>query len=268
MNKTKYYILIFFFSSTTSIFAQKMISGKVIDDSCEDIIEAKIFNKDTVLLGETDMNGKFTLKVNENLDTLIFAYVGYEWATITFSNSCNYFEVILIPSSTYDFMSNKKIDKLRKKGFNKLPDLHKEAKRNGIFLYDTMCYERRFEPIKPELDKIKKRNIQIKKQIENKFRKLVIGDTICIPFSSMKGYDGTNRSSLFPFSSYSDELKFDVEIKGVITSKNKRKNGYNITYRVIDYGNNNIETLIYQNKDIKNGEIFEHNMKIYKVISN
>ena len=49
-------------------------------------------------------------------------------------------------SSTYDFITFKKEDKLRMKRFKKLPKLHKEAFAKGIFKTDKACYTQEFMP--------------------------------------------------------------------------------------------------------------------------
>jgi hypothetical protein len=49
-------------------------------------------------------------------------------------------------SSTYDFMTLKKVDRLRMKRFNKLPELHKEAFEKGIFKTENACYTQEFIP--------------------------------------------------------------------------------------------------------------------------
>ena len=143
--------------NSISIFGQREIKGRVIDDNFDYVIQARVYDKNMVLLGNSDLNGYFKINIPSKTDTLIFGYIGYELATIKFSSNCNYFEVILFPAATYDFMTSRKIDRLRKKEFNKIPALHKQAKQKDIFLNDTICYERKFQPIKHELDDLKKK---------------------------------------------------------------------------------------------------------------
>jgi len=49
-------------------------------------------------------------------------------------------------SSTYDFMTLRRVNKLRMKKFRKLPELHKEAFEKGIFKTDKACYTQEFMP--------------------------------------------------------------------------------------------------------------------------
>lgn len=55
-------------------------------------------------------------------------------------------KLVMMLSSTYDFMSPKKVDRLRMKRFKKLPELHKEAFEKGIFKTEKACYTREFIP--------------------------------------------------------------------------------------------------------------------------
>jgi hypothetical protein len=141
---------------THAIGQTKTLIGKVIDDEFRPIYQASIFNADTVLLGKSDINGNFSLVIPSDTKSLIIAWVGMEWKFIDFSSECNNLEIILQPSATYDFMSTRKIDKLRKKDFDKLPALHQSAYKKGIFKTSKPCFIDNFISIKKSLDYIKK----------------------------------------------------------------------------------------------------------------
>ena len=57
-------------------------------------------------------------------------------------------EIILQLAGTYDFMSPAKVNRLRKKEFNKLSGLHKSAFEKGIFKTDKPCFIDKFIPHK------------------------------------------------------------------------------------------------------------------------
>jgi hypothetical protein len=44
----------------------------------------------------------------------------------------------------YDFMSARKIDRLRRKRFEKLPVIHQQAYEKGFFKTKTPCYNQAF----------------------------------------------------------------------------------------------------------------------------
>lgn len=149
------------FFVTHAIGQTKTLTGKVIDDEFRPIYQARIFNADTVLLGESDINGNFSLLISSDTKSLIIAWVAMEWKFIDFSNDCNNLEIILQPSATYDFMSARKIDKLRKKDFDKLPTLHQLAFEKGVFTGSKPCFIDKFMSIKKSFKYLKKSRTQM-----------------------------------------------------------------------------------------------------------
>ncbi|WP_329904229.1 SusC/RagA family TonB-linked outer membrane protein [Porphyromonas pogonae] len=58
-------------------FAQKAITGTVVDENNEPLIQASVVIKSNTTIGTvTDANGKFTIKASPN-DVLLFSYLGY-----------------------------------------------------------------------------------------------------------------------------------------------------------------------------------------------
>ena len=102
---------------------------------------------------------------------------------------------------------------------------------------------------------------------KKKFELLKVGDTITIPFSGSYKYDGTERTSLTVYSYIVERKDFDCKINGVVTKKQKNREGYFLTYEVIDTNNCEYKSIIYNEKPVKIGNIFEHNMKYFKVIT-
>jgi hypothetical protein len=132
------------------VFGQRTIRGKTIDQFSESAIGITIFDKDTIKIGQIDLNGYFQIKVPKETNKLIFAGVGYEWAVVTVPSECENLEIILFLASTYDFMSPRKVDRLRKKEFEKLTELHYQAYKKGIFEIEKPCVTRKFEPNWPK----------------------------------------------------------------------------------------------------------------------
>jgi hypothetical protein len=133
--------------STGSLYAQnKTIKGKVIADDLEILPYTLIFINDTVEVGKTDLNGFFEINIPVSVKKILFRNVGIELASIGLMDTCNEIEIIMMLSGTYDFMTLKKVDRLRMKRFKKLPKLHKEAFEQGIFKTDKACYTQTFIP--------------------------------------------------------------------------------------------------------------------------
>ena len=217
------------------------------------------------------MDGRFKISIQQETDSLLFRYVGMEWTDIRLKKDCDTVKVVMMYGVLYDFITLKKVDKLRKKRFDNLPNLHSEALKNGLFEKNNICYERVFEkdePPKPVLDSINKVYKLKKKQIKDTFKGLSLGDTIRIPYYGTPRYDGTGRTTLNPYSYTFDGENFDCIIQGVITEKNKRKGGCNLVYRVIDCSDCHYDNIVLNGKELKNGELIEYYMRYTKTLKN
>lgn len=279
MKTIRTFLFFLFFISTGFIegYSQRNVKGRIIDDNLEGIQGAVIIdNVNNKGLGQADFNGFFDVIIPEGTNKLGFAQLGYEVSNIEISDSCSYIEIILLLDAHYDFMSNRKIDRLRKKEFNKLPKLHLNAVEKGIFTNDIICYSRKFEPVKPKLDEVNKQ-IKIKeRQIKKDYKELSIGDTIQIPFGVNAGYYNT---TLFLWSNMTDTKDFNCIIEGVVIKKHRNRykyynpdliskgRGYNFIYRVTGCENCKYNFIFYNGKAMKVGQEFELNMKIYKIFS-
>jgi hypothetical protein len=138
----------------------RTLTGKIIDDEFNPLAQASIFRADTVLLAKSDMNGNFSITNPADTKALIVANVGMEWKSLDLSSGCNNLEIILQLAATYDFMSPAKVDRLRKKEFDKLPRLHQSAFAKGIFKTDKPCYIDKFISHKKDMIERHKARIQ------------------------------------------------------------------------------------------------------------
>jgi len=283
----RFLILLFLISiNFTGIYGQRNIKGKIIDEDLE-VTYARIFEFNSAEqfgfdfnnpLGESDFNGFFEITIPNETKRLVFAFIGYEFANVELSDSCNYIEIILLYRGTYDFMSSRKIDKDRKKRFDNLSKLHLTAIERGLFTNETMCYSREFEPDKPELDEIGKQIKAVKKQIKKDYQNLSVGDTINIPFSGSWRADGTDKTQLCVWHFFTDTEHCDCIIEGVVTKKYRNRyrklrfpwislaRGYNFTYRVTDCENCKLESIFFNDRAMEIGQEFEHDMKYLRVI--
>lgn len=134
--------------SNFSLFSQnKTIQGRVITDQIESMSFVSIMINDTVEVGKTDLNGFFKIVTPASVRKILFRSVGLDPTLIELVDECDEVEVIMMLISTYDFITLKKVDRLRIKRFKKLPELHKEAFEKGIFKTDKACYTQKFIPI-------------------------------------------------------------------------------------------------------------------------
>jgi len=125
----------------------KTIKGRVIDNYLETLPYVTILINDTIVVGRTDLNGFFQISIPVFEKNILFRDIGIELTSIELADECNEVEVVMMLDGTYDFMSFKKIDKLRMKEFEKLPEIHKKAFDKGIFKTDNACYTQAFIPL-------------------------------------------------------------------------------------------------------------------------
>lgn len=146
MKKLLILFIVFGFSICRLYSQDKTVKGRVIDNNFETLPYVSIIINDTVEVGRTDLNGFFQIDIPVSVKRLMFGTVGIDWASIELEDKCDEVELIMMLSGTHDFMTLKKVDRIRMKRFKKLPELHKEAFEKGIFKTDKACYTREFIP--------------------------------------------------------------------------------------------------------------------------
>ncbi|MEO6453754.1 MAG: carboxypeptidase-like regulatory domain-containing protein [Ginsengibacter sp.] len=264
MKLTFIFIATLLLLATTLCGQTRFIQGRVISQDLEPLPDVHIKNKDTILFGKTDINGRFKIEIPQQTQTLVLSWVGLERTNIKLKNDCDTLEIIMLYAATYDFMSPKKIDRQRLKQFKRLPELHFQAYDKGLFSKDTICYSNEFEPDKPYFDEIKRQMIKKETELKQIFEKVNIGDTIKIPFNEQSRHDGTDSATLFSYSAFTDYITYDCMIKGIVVGKNKKHKGYNLVYTVINCDKCKPSN-IYKGKTMKTDEVFEYNMRKYKL---
>jgi len=260
MKITTILILAVLLSSLNLNGQNRIISGRVISEYLEPLPGLDIENSDNVLLGKTDMDGFFNISIPQETDSLLFRYVGMEWTDIRLKKDCDTVEVVMMYDGTYDFMSSKKIDRLRKKRFDKLPTVHSEAVRNGLFKINNICYNRDFEADKPDLDRISRDLKEFGKINKNDFNDLNIGDIVKIPF----GLDTSEKRISTHYSPCRNCTveDYDYVIKGEIINKHRRK----LILKIKITEMQPYDSLEYRGKILNVGSDFKYEMKYFEVI--
>ena len=132
--------------SICSLYSQtKTIKGRVISDYFDILPGVSIMINDTVEVGRTDLNGFFQIDIPISVKKILFGSVGLDPTTIELVDKCDKIEVVIMLSSTYDFITLKHAERKREKRYKKLPEIHKQAFEKGIFETDNACYIRKFE---------------------------------------------------------------------------------------------------------------------------
>jgi hypothetical protein len=73
----------------------RTIIGRVISEDLEPLPEVIIQNIDTVLLGKTNIDGRFKINIPKETERLIFDWIGLEWTDIKLKKDCDTTEVII-----------------------------------------------------------------------------------------------------------------------------------------------------------------------------
>ena len=244
-----------------SLFGQtRTIIGRVITEDLEPLVMVHIQTSDTVLLGKTDIDGRFKINIPQETDKLQFNFIGMERTAIILKKDCDMVEVIMLYDGTYDFMTSRKNDRLRKKKFDNLPSMHLDAVKNELFENSNTCYGRKFEAYKPDLDRISRELKELGKTNKNDFKSLNKGDIVKIPF----GIDTSEkriRTHYSPCKNCTVE-DYDYVIIGEIISKRRRK----LTLEIKITEMQPYDSLKYGGKIINVGSDFKYEMKYFEVI--
>ena len=124
------------------------ISGKVIDEQFREFIAVTIVIDDKVV-GQTDFDGKFKIDIDKNTEKIVFQFIGMKDLTVWLKKDCNNIEIIF-PNDGTCFLgsSAQKVNRIRKRNFEKRKKLYKTAYEKGLFSSETLCGKIIFEPYK------------------------------------------------------------------------------------------------------------------------
>lgn len=128
------------------LFGQtRTITGRIISEYLETLPQVSIQHLDSTLIGKTEIDGRFTIEIPDTTNFLHLSFIGFEWTTIRIQIDCDTLEVVMMVDAIYDFMTKRKIDRLRMKRYKKLPEIHKKAFDSGMFITEKACYKQNFK---------------------------------------------------------------------------------------------------------------------------
>lgn len=142
MNRFIISIIVLLFLNTNLYSQNETIKVKIIDEEELEALPGVRIQVNDSIIGQTNSKGEFEIPFIPN--ELTIGGLGLEDAII--KNCCNNLEIVMLGDYTYDFISLKKVDRLRMKRFKQLPKLHKQAYDKGIFKTEQPCYTREFIP--------------------------------------------------------------------------------------------------------------------------
>lgn len=137
-------ILFFLFLSVTA-FAQTKVGGKVVDEFDEPVPFANVLFKNSRIGVITDENGYFYFETEENFNTLVVSFVGFQTQEIPLKKGLNANLKIVLKEGTelkevivYTGKTSKKnnpaIDILRK--------IWSRKRKNGLYMFDQYKYDK------------------------------------------------------------------------------------------------------------------------------
>jgi outer membrane cobalamin receptor len=99
MRKFKHLLMVVFLLTSTAIFAQTKLSGKVVDESNQPLPGASVVVNGTNSGASTDFDGNFNFETSASSGTILVSFVGYETKTLSFNGTKNFGTIALAPSA-------------------------------------------------------------------------------------------------------------------------------------------------------------------------
>ena len=99
MRKFKNLLMVVLLISSSAIFAQTKLTGKVVDETNQPLPGASLVVKGTKTGATTDFDGNFTLETSVSSGTLQVSFVGYLSTSVVFKGDANLGTIVLKPSA-------------------------------------------------------------------------------------------------------------------------------------------------------------------------
>lgn len=149
-------ILSAFYISLEGYGQNRQLNGLVLNEEMEPISHIFIYINDSLEIGRTDAKGKYEVTLPVEVDSIIFRGVGFEPLLVTLGTGCSRVEVIMVLAGSYDFMSPAKVDRQRRRYFEKINKLYPAAIQKGLFASTPTCHKTVFQPNAPKMREIHK----------------------------------------------------------------------------------------------------------------
>lgn len=91
--------MVVIFITSTTIFAQSKLSGKIVDETNQPLPGASVVVQGTNSGTSTDFDGNFEFEASESNGTIEISFVGYETKLVNFNGTTNFGTIALAPSA-------------------------------------------------------------------------------------------------------------------------------------------------------------------------
>ena len=99
MKNFKNWLVVVMLISTSIIFGQTKLTGKVVDETNQPLPGASIVLKGAASGASSDFDGNFTFETAVSNGTVLVSFVGYETKSLTFNGNTNFGAIALKPSA-------------------------------------------------------------------------------------------------------------------------------------------------------------------------
>tara|TARA_R110001583_G_scaffold27778_1_gene98987 strand:- start:19386 stop:21953 length:2568 start_codon:yes stop_codon:yes gene_type:complete len=99
MRNFKNWLVVVMLISTSVIFAQTKLTGKIVDETNQPLPGATVVLKGTQLGASSDFDGNFTFETVVSNGSILVSFIGFETKTITFKGTTNFGAISLKPSA-------------------------------------------------------------------------------------------------------------------------------------------------------------------------
>ncbi|WP_456423201.1 TonB-dependent receptor [Lutibacter sp.] len=99
MRNLKNWLMVVMLVSTSIIFGQTKLTGKIVDETNQPLPGAAVVLKGAKTGASSDFDGNFTFETSVSKGTIVVSFVGYETKTFTFSGNTNFGTISLKPSA-------------------------------------------------------------------------------------------------------------------------------------------------------------------------
>ena len=144
----------------------RTIKGLVLSEDLTPISHISIYLKDSLEIGVTNSDGRYEFAIPARIDSISFLGVGYERLLVRLDSGCTVVNIIMILAGTYDFMSPERMDRQRRKYFDRVNKLYPIAVERGLFETEPFCYAVLFQRYAPEMRQRHKEWLRQREQLQ------------------------------------------------------------------------------------------------------
>ena len=157
---------LFLFLKLETHAQSRTIKGLVLSEDLTPISHISIYFQDSIEIGLTNSDGRYEITVPTHVDSVSFLGVGYERLFVRLNSGCSLVNIIMILAGTYDFMSPEKMDRQRRRYFDRVNKLYPLAVERGLFEIEPSCYAVLFQRYAPEMRQRHKEWLRQKAQFQ------------------------------------------------------------------------------------------------------